>query len=110
MICHGVFPFWSCLVGVLYASCIYMGMFFFSLGDLFFYDLVKDLVSAIDLVFLSFIYANNLKVWSFDGDSHFLHVAFFSFLNVLFLCIFYLDPLLYLQVLILYLLLDSFHL
>lgn len=80
MICHGAFPFWSYLVGVLCASCIYMGMSFLSLGENFFYDIVKGLVYAIDLVFLFLIYADNLELLLFDGNSHLLLDVFLCFL------------------------------
>jgi hypothetical protein len=64
MIWHGVFPFWSCLAGVLCASSICGGMSFLSLGE------GKGLVYGIDLTFLFFSYGDNLKICSFDNASY----------------------------------------
>jgi hypothetical protein len=51
-----------------------------SLVGVFFYDLVKDLVCAMDLRFFSSFNAHNLKTWSFDGVLHFL-APFLYFYN-----------------------------
>lgn len=84
----GSFSVWSCLFGVVCVSCIYIGMSFLNLGEVSFYVLFEDLVSAIDLGFFSFIYAYNLKIWSFPW-SHIVLVGFFSVLYFYFLILFF---------------------
>lgn len=74
MMCYRMFLFWSCLVGVLYASFIYMGMPFFSLGTFFFWGFAKDLVNATDLGFFFLIYICNSN--TFAGCPIFLSYSF----------------------------------
>lgn len=57
----GNFLFWCCLLHVLCALCVYVGVFPM-FGDIFFSDLLEDLVYTSDLGILSLIYAYNEKV------------------------------------------------
>ena len=61
MMFHGDYRFRSCLVGVLCASCICMGVFFLSFRKFFFYDLIKELLYDIHLGFFLLFYAYTLK-------------------------------------------------
>lgn len=45
----------------------------------FFYDIVEDLVHAIDLGFFSLVYFYTWKIWSLHGDLHFLYAPFLCF-------------------------------
>lgn len=67
-----------CLVFVCFL-CINV---FPNLGEVFFYDIIEDLVYGIDLAFFSFIYAYNLNSWSFNGIPKFFHVCLFVFVCV----------------------------
>lgn len=58
------FLFWSRLLGILHASCICMVMPFL-VGELFFYDLVEDLVYATNFGFFSLIYTYNSTTLNF---------------------------------------------
>lgn len=52
----------------------------FSLGDVFFYDLIENMVYAINLGFFSLIHAYILEIWSSSNVSCFLCVPFLVFL------------------------------
>lgn len=66
---------WSCLVGVLCASCICMGMSL--IWGIFFHEPIENLVYAFDPGFLSF-YAHDLEILSFQGFLQFMGVTPFD--------------------------------
>lgn len=92
MICIvGLFTFLTCLAGFMHAS-----LFFFTLGH-------DDTVMPLALGIFYLISVSNLKV-CFHGISYYLCVPFLWVLNIFqTFCLFHLNPLLYLQVLIVYL-------
>lgn len=106
MYCRG-FLFWSYLFDV---SCICMRGSFFCLEKLPFFDLIEDLVHAINLVLFFIIYGYNSRLFFSWCPTFFLCVPFlFCFFKVFVPyvpCLFCLDHLLYLWDLIFYFLFD----